>query len=175
MADDLREYLSSEALLARPTPDRSSRRCSTRVLRPNQAEGVAPRKSDPSRQRAVLKPMKIVPKGLCSFDEHDADFFLELLPGPRDRYGLPDSLPILENKDPGDRSRQDVSRGPLVRAVRVRQVVADQGGASAAAGASTSWPVYIEATPEETEARLLQGCAEGVPRPGRRSWGWSSR
>ena len=38
------------------------------------------------------RPIKIVPKGLRSFDEHDADFFLELLPGPRDREGLPDSL-----------------------------------------------------------------------------------
>src|SRR5204862_8260324 len=38
------------------------------------------------------RPVKIVPKGLRSFDAHDADFFLELLPGPRDRNGLPDSL-----------------------------------------------------------------------------------
>jgi serine/threonine protein kinase/formylglycine-generating enzyme required for sulfatase activity len=37
-------------------------------------------------------PIKIVPKGLGSFDENDADFFLELLPGPRDRAGLPDGL-----------------------------------------------------------------------------------
>ena len=38
------------------------------------------------------QPIKIVPKGLRSFDAHDADFFLELLPGPRDRDGLPDSI-----------------------------------------------------------------------------------
>src|SRR5262249_44438823 len=36
--------------------------------------------------------LEIIPKGLRSFDQHDADFFLELLPGPRDRNGLPDSL-----------------------------------------------------------------------------------
>ena len=35
---------------------------------------------------------KIIPKGLRSFDEHDADFFLELLPGPRDRLGVPESI-----------------------------------------------------------------------------------
>ena len=34
------------------------------------------------------QPIKIVPKGLRSFDAHDADFFLALLPGPRDRDGL---------------------------------------------------------------------------------------
>ena len=38
------------------------------------------------------RPIKIVPKGLRSFDANDADFFLELLPGPRDRDGLPDSI-----------------------------------------------------------------------------------
>src|SRR5205807_1150510 len=38
------------------------------------------------------QPVKIVPKGLRAFDAHDADFFLELLPGPRDREGLPDSI-----------------------------------------------------------------------------------
>ena len=36
--------------------------------------------------------IKIIPKGLRAFDENDADFFLELLPGPRDRVGLPESL-----------------------------------------------------------------------------------
>jgi hypothetical protein len=41
---------------------------------------------------SIGRPIKIVPKGLGSFDENDADFFLELLPGPRDRYGLPDGL-----------------------------------------------------------------------------------
>jgi serine/threonine protein kinase len=38
------------------------------------------------------EPVKIIPKGLRSFDQHDAHFFLELLPGPRDRDGLPESL-----------------------------------------------------------------------------------
>src|ERR1700733_2941448 len=38
------------------------------------------------------RTIKIVPKGLRSFDAQDADFFLELLPGPRDREGLPDSI-----------------------------------------------------------------------------------
>ena len=44
------------------------------------------------------RPIKIVPKGLRSFDEHDADFFLELLPGPRDRDGLPESIRFWKRK-----------------------------------------------------------------------------
>src|SRR5207237_4257150 len=49
----------------------------------------------PSQEPALAsdqRPIKIVPKGLRSFDANDADFFLELLPGPRDRVGLPDSI-----------------------------------------------------------------------------------
>src|SRR5262245_29799901 len=37
-------------------------------------------------------PAKIVPKGLRAFDERDADFFLDLIPGPRDRSGLPETI-----------------------------------------------------------------------------------
>ena len=36
--------------------------------------------------------IKIVPKGLRSFDEHDADFFLDLLPPPRRPDGLPEII-----------------------------------------------------------------------------------
>ncbi len=47
---------------------------------------------------------RIVPKGLRSFDEHDAEFFLGLLPGPRDRHGLPESIRFwktrIEEPDP---------------------------------------------------------------------------
>ena len=33
---------------------------------------------------SLLRPIHIVPKGLRSFDASDADFFLELRPGPHD-------------------------------------------------------------------------------------------
>ena len=34
----------------------------------------------------------VVPKGLRSFDANDSNFFLQLLPGPRDQDGLPESI-----------------------------------------------------------------------------------
>ena len=46
----------------------------------------------PPRRHPRNKPSRSCRKGLRSFDAHDADFFLELLPGPRDRDGLPDSI-----------------------------------------------------------------------------------
>ena len=50
-----------------------------------------------------------------------------------------------------------------LRALGLREVVAGQGGVSAPARRNMSLPVYIEATPEETEARLLKGLRKACP------------
>jgi serine/threonine protein kinase len=108
------------------------------------------------------RPIKIVPKGLRSFDEHDADFFLELLPGPRDRDGLPDSIRFWKRKieqiDPDLTFKVALIYGPsgcgkssLVKAGLLPRL------------AKHVHPVYIEATAEETEARLLKGLRKSCP------------
>ena len=118
---------------------------------------------DTSRQSdSDQRPIKIVPKGLRSFDEQDADFFLELLPGPRDRDGLPDSIRFWKGKieqiDPDLTFKVGLIYGPsgcgkssLVKAgllPRLRKHVL---------------PVYIEATADETETRLLKGLRKVCP------------
>ena len=56
------------------------------------------RKPTPSARNSTVAAataaphLAIVPKGLRSFDGHDADFFLDLLPGPRDKDSLPESI-----------------------------------------------------------------------------------
>ena len=106
--------------------------------------------------------VKIVPKGLRSFDAHDADFFLELLPGPRDRNGLPDSLRFwktrIEETDPDHTFSVGLIYGPsgcgkssLVKAGLLPRLAED------------IIPIYIEATPEETENRLLHGLRKSCP------------
>lgn len=109
----------------------------------------------------------IVPKGLRSFDEHDADFFLELIPGPRDRQGLPDSVRFwktrIEETDPDRTFSVGLIYGPsgcgkssLVKAGLLprlsERVVA----------------VYVEAAPDETERRLLAALRKvaGAQAPG---------
>jgi eukaryotic-like serine/threonine-protein kinase len=115
------------------------------------------RQSDSDR-----RPIKIVPKGLRSFDEQDADFFLELLPGPRDRDGLPDSIRFwkakIEQIDPDLTFKVGLIYGPsgcgkssLVKAGLLSRL------------GKHVLPVYVEATPEETEARLLKGLRKGCP------------
>src|SRR5262249_5972210 len=82
MADDLRHFLAGASAEEKATVTGQRR---------NEAGVGTPLPSPvptPSDQQAV----KVVPKGLRAFDAGDADFFLELLPGPRDREGLPDSI-----------------------------------------------------------------------------------
>src|SRR5262249_2774479 len=108
------------------------------------------------------QPVKIVPKGLRSFDAHDADFFLELLPGPRDRDGLPDSLRFwknrIEEKDADHTFSVGLIYGPsgcgkssLVKAGLLPRLSTDVIA------------VYVEATADETEARLLKGLRKACP------------
>jgi formylglycine-generating enzyme required for sulfatase activity/predicted Ser/Thr protein kinase len=106
--------------------------------------------------------VKIIPKGLRSFDAEDTDFFLELLPGPRDRDGLPETLRFwktkIEEKDADKTFRVGVIYGPsgcgkssFVKAGLLPRL------------ANTVRVVYVEATPEGTEARLMRGLEKACP------------
>ncbi len=143
MADDLRHFLSEQT---QSHPAASSTGLATpSITRVSQS----PSTSGP-------RPIKIVPKGLRSFDEHDAEFFFELLPGPRDRDGLPDSLRFwktrIEEKDADNTFSVGMIYGPsgcgkssLVKAGLLPRLPDDVIA------------VYVEATAEETETRLLNG------------------
>jgi serine/threonine protein kinase/formylglycine-generating enzyme required for sulfatase activity len=108
------------------------------------------------------KPVKIVPKGLRSFDQSDADFFLKLLPGPHDRHGLPEGIRFwktrIEDADPDTAFRAGIIYGPsgcgkssLVKAGLLprldRSIV----------------KVYIEAAGNGTEERLLRSVRRQLP------------
>ena len=69
-----------------------------------------------SGQLAAAREIPIVPKGLRSFDRDDADFFLELLPGSRDKEGLPESVRFwktrIQETDPDKTFRVGLLYGP---------------------------------------------------------------
>jgi serine/threonine protein kinase/formylglycine-generating enzyme required for sulfatase activity len=158
MAEDLRHFLQTETA---PVTGPSSPTPSTAVASavsppPTSAQEVTPVSATPVRSDSDGRAVKIVPKGLRSFDRHDASFFLELLPGARDRDGLPESLRFwktrIESTDPDATFRVGLIYGPsgcgkssLVKAGLLPRLNKDV------------LPVYVEATPEETEARLLRG------------------
>ena len=91
MADDLGHFLA-HAAVGEPLSVQAG---VSALLSPTPPPGSSPSllaTPTPISPSSDSRPLKIVPKGLRSFDEHDADFFMELLPGPRDRDGLPDSI-----------------------------------------------------------------------------------
>jgi formylglycine-generating enzyme required for sulfatase activity len=115
----------------------------------------------PSRAAQPETKIAVVPKGLRSFDAQDAKFFLELLPGPRDENGLPESLRFWKHRIEASEELTytvGVIYGPsgcgkssLVKAGLLPRL----------AGQVIS--VYVEATADDTEARLLKGLRRRFP------------
>jgi serine/threonine protein kinase/formylglycine-generating enzyme required for sulfatase activity len=115
-----------------------------------------------SPDRAPADALKIIPRGLRSFEADDADFFLELLPGPRDRDGLPDSLRFwktrIEETDPDQAFAVGLLYGPsgcgkssLVKAGLLPRLAAHVRA------------IPVEAAAGETESRLLRGLRKTCP------------
>ncbi|HUG69923.1 MAG TPA: SUMF1/EgtB/PvdO family nonheme iron enzyme [Pirellulaceae bacterium] len=139
LIEDLRHWLADEAAAK---------------TGPMLSEGDEP----PSSQATV----KIVPKGLRSFDASDADFFLELLPGPRDREGLPKRVRFWKTQIEKMHSEETfpvgLMYGPsgcgkssLVKAGLIPRL------------SDEVLPVYVEATAEDTEVRLIKALRRSCP------------
>ena len=156
MAEDLHDFVkTAPAAAAPPIPVVTS-------PRPDPApEAISPL-SPPVPSDGNQRPIKIVPKGLRSFDEHDADFFLELLPGPRNRDGLPESIRFwkthIETIDSEKAFRVGLIFGPSGCG---KSSLLKAGLLPRLAGHVIS--VYIEATADDTEQRLLTRLQKACP------------
>ncbi len=106
--------------------------------------------------------MRIVPKGLRSFDEHDADFFLELLPGPRDRSGLPDSLRFWKTRIEETDADKTFSVGMIYGPSGCGKSSLVKAGLLPRLAGNIN-TVYLEATAAQTESRLLHGLRKLAP------------
>jgi serine/threonine protein kinase len=138
-------------------------------LREGAAPSQPPCSASPSALHGVghsdlgSQTVRIVPKGLGSFDENDADFFLELLPGPRDRDGLPDGLRFWKTR---------IEATDLERTFRVGMMYGPSGCGKSSLVKAGLLPrvgghvrsIYVEATAGETEARLLRGVRKLFPK-----------
>jgi serine/threonine protein kinase/formylglycine-generating enzyme required for sulfatase activity len=146
LAEDLRQFLT-----AQPLRSDGPQTAAAVPLSPGPASGEAASAAVPSSGN---KSLLIMPKGLRSFDQHDADFFLELLPGPCDREGLPDSIRLwktwIEETDPARTfavgllcgtsgcGKSSLMKAGLLPRLSTRVVA-----------------IYVEATADDTETRLL--------------------
>ena len=69
---------------------------------------------------------KIIPRGLRSYDAEDAYFFHSLLPGPRDRTGVPDSLRFWQRRILASDAIEAFSSRRDLRPFRMRKVIVRQ-------------------------------------------------
>jgi serine/threonine protein kinase/formylglycine-generating enzyme required for sulfatase activity len=156
LADDLRSFLrtraSDESIAASQHPEPIA--ILKASMDPASQSGAEP--LDSSGQA-----VHIVPKGLCSFDENDADFFSELLPGPRGRDGLPDSIRFwkmkIEAVDADKSFRVGLVYGPsgcgkssLIRAGLLPRL------------GSHVTSLYVEAAIDETESRIWRSIRKAI-------------
>jgi formylglycine-generating enzyme required for sulfatase activity/serine/threonine protein kinase len=166
MADDLRHSLAEQNVNQQAGHVGSSSPAVMPVMQPSSPSIASSRcgvtSTTAETPTSDHQPLKIVPKGLRSFDAHDADFFLELLPGPRDRDGLPDSIRFwktrIEETDADSTFSVGLVYGPsgcgkssLVKAGLLPHLSDDVIA------------VYVEATAEQTETRLLNSLRKRCP------------
>jgi len=153
LADDLRQCLMASAL----TPSAELVGKPTLPATPS-----APSPATPSDTESDLS-VKVLPRGLRPYDAGDADYFLHLLPGPRDREGLPESVRFWKHRiDPAqgtDRFTVGLIYGPsgcgktsLVKAGLLPALPADVA------------VIYVEAATRTTETRLRTRLYERFPR-----------
>ncbi|MFM7592060.1 MAG: serine/threonine protein kinase, partial [Isosphaeraceae bacterium] len=176
-AEEIRWYLGSKNRVSGHSPNPSQlspdpNQPTHELLYPGQAPAATPQptpENTPSLTPGTLSPpadiiapVPVVPKGLRSFDAGDAGFFLELLPGPTDRDGLPGSIRFwkarIEETDPEKSFRVGIIYGPsgcgkssMVKAgllPRLHRPVL---------------PVYLEATASDTADRLQKAIRRAVP------------
>jgi serine/threonine protein kinase/formylglycine-generating enzyme required for sulfatase activity len=107
-------------------------------------------------------PVRVIPKGLRSFDEKDSEFFLELLPGPFDRTGLPEALRFWKNR---------IEATDADESFRIGLVYGPSGCGKSSLMKAGLLPrlspkierIYIEATPEDTTGKLLREIQKRIP------------
>jgi formylglycine-generating enzyme required for sulfatase activity len=165
MAEDLHDFsLQEKTITVLPPHPPAGNGSALPLNTPNiSTETGLPGTSKPSKAVASeTQPVRIVPKGLRSFDHDDKDFFLELLPGPRDRHGLPDSIRFWKQRIECFDSDETFAVGVMYGPSGCGKSSLVKAGLfpSLSPGIKT---IYVEATPTDTENRLLATLRKRVP------------
>ena len=164
MASDLRHLLSQQAITPIPSgttrPATDAPPVSTTSMPPT--DSAKDFSLDEPPASSGRREIRIVPKGIRSFDSHDADFFLQLLPGARDRDGLPDLIRFwktrIEDFDADRTFPVGLIYGPsgCGKSSMVKAGLLPHLSANVIA-------VAVEAAPERTENRLLRALRKHCP------------
>ena len=159
MAEDLRDFLNLHNTI---TAKEFAPPSAISAVKPLSILGLAGISESIAQPSVNSQSIKIVPRGLRAFGSQDSEFFLELLPGPRDRDGLPNTIRFwktqIEELDPDSTFSVGLIYGPsgcgkssLVKAGLLPRL------------SENIISVYLEATANETEKRLLNGVRKKCP------------
>ena len=166
MAEDLRHFLNSPESQSAELPTRQSggSRETAVPATPTPRDSGKSTQPNPDSERpdSDSQILKIVPKGLRSFDSHDADFFLELLPGARDRNGLPETIRFWKTQIESTDAEASFSIGLIYGPSGCGKSSLVKAGLLPRLSPGVI-AVYLEATPDETELRLLAGLRKRCP------------
>jgi len=105
---------------------------------------------------------RVVPKGLRAFDFEDADFFLSLLPGPRDRDGLPESIRSWKARIEAWDPERALPVGLLYGASGCGKSSLVKAGLLPRLAGHVK-PIYVEASSDGIEIRLLAALRRRFP------------
>jgi serine/threonine protein kinase/formylglycine-generating enzyme required for sulfatase activity len=106
--------------------------------------------------------VNVIPKGLRPFDAQDADFFLELLPGPKDRDGLPNSLRFWKKRIEATDVDESFSVGMIYGPSGCGKSSFVNAGLIPRLSKSIT-PVVVESSAEFTEQRILNRLHKSFP------------
>ncbi|MFN7767445.1 MAG: protein kinase domain-containing protein [Planctomycetaceae bacterium] len=109
------------------------------------------------------EPLALGAKGLRAFDSEDAELFLELLPGQRDREGVPESIRFW---------KQRIEQTDPLRTFSVGVLTGSSGCGKSSLVKAGLLPrisdqvitIYLEASADLTESDLLQRLRHRIPR-----------
>jgi serine/threonine protein kinase/formylglycine-generating enzyme required for sulfatase activity len=169
MEADLLEFLKTK-LHKSPQAARSTQRASKTTGKAELEQTLAAKsgQTDTSGNTpdsgSSVQHSPVVPKGLRPFESRDSDFFMRLLPGPYDRFGMPESIRFwkakLESRRDEDTFSVGVMYGPsgcgktsLVRAGLLPRLSGDV------------IPIYVEATGNGTEKAILHAITSLIEIP----------
>ena len=98
-------------------------------------------------------PVHVIPKGLHAYDESDAGFFLELLPDPKDRLGVPEDIRFWLSRFSD--SRHNISHGLIYGPSGCGKTSFVKAGLIPRLPAEIE-VTYLECSPNQTESDLAQ-------------------
>lgn len=149
MADDLRRFVlehESDGHGPRPrSPDT-----------PSDSSSVPKEGELPQLYSSSGDMVSVIPRGLRSFTPQDADFYLSLVPGPRDRVGMPESVAAWKRRIVDSDHDDPISMGMIYGPSGCGKSSFVKAGLLPQLGSAVD-VVFVEAAPSETEARLLNG------------------